>query len=152
MKSQNMFRVLIALLVLISCTVSMAVAAPGDNLTADDIYSNGDDGKVFGQEKGDGKLSDLLNVDEYIATLSAFDIIWAVIMLAFALLGGTVIILYLGVIMWNALKKIIASKGENADQAVNEIKKINNKDTSLSIGMGFSFVLVAAAMFLISYI
>jgi hypothetical protein len=153
MRYTKIFRALLALLVLISCTASMAMAqeAPNDDkeLTAEDIYS---EGKVLGKEKGDGKLTDLFDIDEYIATLSAFEVLWAVIMLSFALLGSAIIILYLGVIFWNALKKIIASKGENADQAVNEIKKINNKDTSLSIGVGFSFVLVAVTMFLVSFL
>ena len=65
---------------------------------------------------------------------------------------GAIILGYIGVILWNAVKKIIASKGENADQAVNEIKKINQKDTSVSIGVGFSFVLIAVAMFLLSFL
>lgn len=138
--------ILALLLVLISCTMCTALAAAGDKLTADDIYTND---TVFGMPKGDGKLDDLFNVDEYIATLSAFEVLWALIMLGFALLGSLIIIGYLGVIMWNALKKIIATRGDNPDMAVNEIKKINNKDTSVSIGVGFSFLLAAVAMFLL---
>lgn len=146
MRYTKMFRALFALMVLISCTVSMAMA---QELTADDIYS---DGKVLGKEKGDGELTDLFDVDEYIATLSAFDVLWAIIMLTFALVGGAIIIGYLGVIFWNALKKLYASKGDNAEQAVNEIKRINNKDTSVTIGVGFSLVLAATAMFLIGFL
>lgn len=144
---------ILVLFLVLSCTISMAAATddePNDGgLSADRIYS---EDYVLGQEKGDGKLEDLLDVDQYIATISAFDVLWAIIMLAFAIVGGAIILGYIGVILWNAVKKIIASKGENADQAVNEIKKINQKDTSVSIGVGFSFVLIAVAMFLLSFL
>jgi hypothetical protein len=160
MKIKNMVNIFVLLLVLISCTASMAFAADDDNkeAKADKVINKGDidtdkiysDNYVLGQEKGNGKLSDLTDVDEYIATLSAFDVIWALIMLAFTLIGSAIIVGYLLVILWNALKKIIASKGENSDLAVAEIKKINNKDTSVSIGVGFSFVLIAVAMFILT--
>lgn len=167
---------ILVLFLVLSCTISMAAATddePNDSyrvvhanddrgeedsrnevkddgdLSADKIYS---EDYVLGQKKGDGKLEDLIDVDQYIATISAFDVLWAIIMLAFAIVGGAIIIGYVGVILWNAVKKIIASKGENAEQAVNEIKKINQKDTSVSIGVGFSFVLIAVAMFLLSFL
>lgn len=118
-------------------------------LSADEIYS---ENKVMGQEKGNGKLSDLFDVDQYIATISAFDVVWAIIMLAFAIVGGAIIIGYVGVIFWNALKKIVASKGENAEQAVNEIRKINSKDTSVTIGVGFSLVLASVFIALVRFL
>jgi len=116
-------------------------------LSSDEIYS---DDYVLGQKKGDGKLNDLINVDNYIATLSAFEVLWAIIMLAFAILGGMILVLYPGTIFWNAVKKIIASKGENPEHAVAEIKKINNKDMALTTGIGLSLALVAIAMFIFS--
>jgi len=117
--------------------------------SADDIYS---ENTVLGQQKGSGKLNDLLDVQNYIGTISAFGVLWAIIMLAFAIIGGVILILYPGTLLWNAFKKIIASKGENHEQAVAEIKKINNKDMALTTGLGLSFGLIAIAMFVFSIV
>lgn len=116
-------------------------------LSADEIFSNN---KVLGQDRGSGKLGDLFNVDNYIGTISAFDIVWAIVELVFALIGGLVLIMYPGTLLWNALKKIYASRGENADQVVTEIKKINQKDYSLTTGLGLTCCLIAGAMFIYS--
>lgn len=115
--------------------------------SADEIYSKD---KVLGQEKSSGSLSDLFDVDSYIETIFAFGYIRAIIMLVFAIVGGIILISYPATILWNALKKIIASKGENHEQAVSEIKKINAKDWALTTGLGLSFGLMAAAIFIFS--
>lgn len=112
--------------------------------SADDIYS---DDTVLGQKKGSGSLDDLVKVDSYLETISTFDVLWALIMLGFAIMGGIILILYPGTLLWNAIKKIIASKGENHEIAVAEIKKINNKDMALTTGLGITFGLFAIAIF-----
>ncbi len=119
----------------------------GKIASADEIYS---DDIVLGQKKSSGSLSDLFDVDSYLSTIFAFGYLRAAIMLTFAIVGGIILISYPATILWNALKKIIASKGENHEHAVAEIKKINTKDWALTTGLGLSFGLIAITIFIFS--
>lgn len=116
-------------------------------LSADQIYS---DKYVLGQTKGDSSTDSLFNINNWIASIKAFPVLWAIIELAFALVGALILILYPGSILLNAVKKIIASKGENADQAVRTIKELNNKDMAVTTGVGLSLCLLSIAMFIVS--